>query len=141
MIRPWPALPEGCLFCVSWAGTASPDANSRNQTEQLLAEPEVQNFLAQIGSTIRCGVKKGLQSEGPETATTAAELADAFVTIPSIRVWSSSRRPRSPMPTHRTKGAENRAGNGAGASLPQLAERLSAQAMADFDIDMVVARP
>ena len=42
MIRPWPRSPEGCLFCVSWAGTASPDANSRNQTEQLLAEPEVQ---------------------------------------------------------------------------------------------------
>ena len=40
--------PEECLFYLSWAGTASPDPKSANQTEQLLAEPEVQNFFKQI---------------------------------------------------------------------------------------------
>ena len=37
--------PEECLFYASWAGTGTPDANSPNQTEQLLAEREVQDFL------------------------------------------------------------------------------------------------
>ncbi len=46
------ALPEQCLFCLSWAGTASPDPNSTNQTEQLLAEPEVQEFLSAAGRNV-----------------------------------------------------------------------------------------
>ena len=37
--------PEQCLLYLSWAGTASPDPKSQNQTEQMLAEPEVQHFL------------------------------------------------------------------------------------------------
>jgi hypothetical protein len=50
--------PEQCLFYLSWAGTASPDPKSPNQTEQLLAEPEVQTFLTQIAAAIRAGAKK-----------------------------------------------------------------------------------
>jgi hypothetical protein len=46
------ATPEQCLFCASWAGTASPDPKSSNQTERLLAEPEVQDFLTQVGRLI-----------------------------------------------------------------------------------------
>jgi len=38
--------PAECLFYASWAGTGTPDATSGNQTEQLLAEPEIQKFLA-----------------------------------------------------------------------------------------------
>jgi hypothetical protein len=37
--------PGECLFYASWAGTGTPDATSSNQTEQLLAEPEIQEFL------------------------------------------------------------------------------------------------
>ena len=40
------AAPAECLFYTSWAGTGTPDANSPNQTEQLLAEREVQDFLS-----------------------------------------------------------------------------------------------
>ena len=76
------ALPEQCLGCVSWAGTTSPAVNSRNRTEQLLAEPEIQNFLTQVGAAIRAGVKKQFPEEGPETRAAAAELADALLTIP-----------------------------------------------------------
>ena len=36
--------PEQCLFYASWAGVAKADPKSRNQTEQLVAEPEVKNF-------------------------------------------------------------------------------------------------
>ncbi len=52
--------PEKCLFHLSWAGTASPDAKSSNQTEQLLAEPEVQHFLKQIGTLIANKVKTSM---------------------------------------------------------------------------------
>ncbi len=34
-----------CQFYVNWAGTASPNAGSGSQTEKLLAEPEVQEFV------------------------------------------------------------------------------------------------
>jgi hypothetical protein len=50
--------PEQCMFYLSWAGTVSPDHNSKNQTEQLLAEPEVQYFLTQMGAAIHVAVKK-----------------------------------------------------------------------------------
>jgi len=56
------ALPEKCLLSVSWAGTASPDAKSPNQTEQLLAEPEVQNFLTQIDRLARYALQGGLKA-------------------------------------------------------------------------------
>ncbi len=38
--------PSECLLYASWAGTATPDATSSNQTEQLPAEPGIQEFLA-----------------------------------------------------------------------------------------------
>ncbi len=37
--------PAECFFYMSWAGTGTPDGSSSNQTEQLLAEPEVRAFL------------------------------------------------------------------------------------------------
>ncbi|MCH5375004.1 MAG: DUF1559 domain-containing protein, partial [Planctomycetes bacterium] len=44
--------PADCLLYVSWFGTGVPDATSGNQTEQLLAEPEVQTFLKQSRSNL-----------------------------------------------------------------------------------------
>ncbi|MEI8376244.1 MAG: DUF1559 domain-containing protein [Planctomycetota bacterium] len=37
--------PRECLFYVTWSGMSTPDPQSRNQTEQLLAEKEVQQSL------------------------------------------------------------------------------------------------
>ncbi|MBN1854051.1 MAG: DUF1559 domain-containing protein, partial [Pirellulales bacterium] len=39
--------PAECIFYVSWTGTGKPDAASGNSCERLLAEPAIQNFLAQ----------------------------------------------------------------------------------------------
>ncbi len=44
--------PADCLFYMSSAGAATPDISSSNQTEQLLAEPEVQRFLGEIERVI-----------------------------------------------------------------------------------------
>ena len=61
--------PEKCLFYLSWAGTASPDLTSPNQTEQLLAEPEVQNFLKQM----RVGLRAAMIKSWPTPTVFAAE--------------------------------------------------------------------
>ena len=50
--------PEECLFYMSSAGRAVPRRrSSANQTEQLLAEPEVQKFAAEVEtSSKRCSI-------------------------------------------------------------------------------------
>lgn len=40
--------PDQCLFYASWAGRGEMDPNSTNETERLMAEPEVQAFLSDI---------------------------------------------------------------------------------------------
>ena len=45
--------PDECLAYVSLAGVAQPDHQSTNQTEQLLAEPEVRRMLRQITDSAR----------------------------------------------------------------------------------------
>ena len=50
--------PAECLVYTSWSGTAVADAKSTNQTEQLLAEPEVRDMFAQIERAITSGIEK-----------------------------------------------------------------------------------
>src|SRR5580704_12979431 len=42
------AAPEECLFYLGWNGAGTADPKSANQTEQLLAESEVRQFLSQV---------------------------------------------------------------------------------------------
>ena len=44
--------PEECLLYLSWAGMAKPSPDSKNHTEQLLTEQEMQHFIRH--STKRC---------------------------------------------------------------------------------------
>ena len=73
--------PEDCLFYLSWAGTASPDPKSTNQTEQLLAEPEVQNFFVQIDSAIRQMIEKQVagQKAKPEEKELCRDVLEAWL--------------------------------------------------------------
>ena len=52
--------PEECLFYASSSGMAAPDSKSTNQTEQLLAEPEVQKTFGEIEKMIRSGLSKSM---------------------------------------------------------------------------------
>lgn len=70
------AAPEECLFYLSWAGTAKPDPKSENQSEQLLAEPEVQHLVAEVERRIRDGLKKAAAQEGPQATALVDEVAD-----------------------------------------------------------------
>ena len=76
--------PEECLAYVSWAGTAAPDAKSTNQTEQLLAEPEVQNLLSAIDRAIVASIKKDTQrSPRAEVAKHVYPLLKTLLTRPA----------------------------------------------------------
>jgi hypothetical protein len=44
--------PDDCVLYATWAGMATPDPASTNQTEQLLAEPEVQQFAAAVEKAV-----------------------------------------------------------------------------------------
>lgn len=50
--------PEDCLYFTTWAGMAKPDGASANQTEALIAEPQVQKLIAEIDRRMAEGFKK-----------------------------------------------------------------------------------
>ncbi len=68
------AAPEECLFYLSWAGSAKPDPKSTNQLEQLIAEPEIQQFVAEVERRVREGLRAAAAREDPQTAALVDEL-------------------------------------------------------------------
>jgi len=71
--------PESCIYYTNWAGMAEPDAKSSNQTEQLLAEPEVQQFAAGIESLIRSGLATASRRERDPMLQLAADHAPDLI--------------------------------------------------------------
>jgi len=79
--------PEKCLFYVSWAGMAAANPASKNQTEQLLAEPEVQRSFATLATIVSNTVLPDLANSAnfgagpapvpPQPATTNAKVQDS----------------------------------------------------------------
>ncbi|MBN2023722.1 MAG: DUF1559 domain-containing protein [Pirellulales bacterium] len=68
--------PEQCVFYLSWSGMAQPDPASPNHTEQLLAEKEVQECLAQLETLVIAAVRQGTKND-PQ----AAALVDPVATV------------------------------------------------------------
>lgn len=79
--------PAECLYYGTWAGAAEPKATSTNRTEQLLAEPELQHFLARVEETIKTSLYRAAEGEGDPRAALAAEagpkLARLLLTHPT----------------------------------------------------------
>jgi hypothetical protein len=73
--------PEKSLFYLSWAGTARPDPKSKNQTEQLLAEPEVQALVAEVRRMLRSGANQMAGGEEPEGARIGESLLDVAESV------------------------------------------------------------
>ncbi len=67
--------PQQCVFYTTWSGTAAPDANSPNHTEQLLAEPEVQHLVKQIEQKVVAGLRRAAGQKGPEAAAIADDAS------------------------------------------------------------------
>jgi len=64
--------PAECLWYLSWSGTAAADPASKNQTEQFLAEEEVQRFGTVVEQAIVTGIREN--SHGPGEEAAAEEL-------------------------------------------------------------------
>jgi hypothetical protein len=74
--------PAECLFYASWAGTGTPNRASGNQTEQLLAEPEIQKFLTQ-GRTRLLDAIRQAAANNPESMP---GLEDVFKLLDLVQV-------------------------------------------------------
>ena len=77
--------PQECLWYVASAGKATPDPNSENQIEQLLAEPEVQQFAEAIQEQLLRGLRKkagGARHGERVVATEVPKLIRAVLTRP-----------------------------------------------------------
>jgi hypothetical protein len=76
--------PEECLAYVSSAGVDTPDAKSANQTEQLLAEPEVQTMLVTLEREVRAAMGRSMQRDMPPGMSTndMADLTKLLQTRP-----------------------------------------------------------
>ncbi|MGO8691020.1 MAG: DUF1559 domain-containing protein [Thermoguttaceae bacterium] len=81
--------PEQCLVYMSCSGMATPDAKSKNQTEQLLAEPEVQRLWSEIEQVIVAGTREGTPREQAEVARDAIRWGKWLLTRPVAAFVSS----------------------------------------------------
>ena len=70
--------PEQCLFYLSSAGVATPDLKSANQTEQLLAEPEVQKLSGELEKLMKANWGKTIGQDVPLPGLPTEELMDLF---------------------------------------------------------------
>ena len=106
-LPPTPVLakiaPEQCLFYLSSAGMATPDPDSSNQTEQLLAEPELQKMAAAAEAALRTNLAKTQGASQLLPGTSADEVVDAvklLLTRP-LAVYVSEVQMNSDRPTIR----------------------------------------
>jgi Protein of unknown function (DUF1559) len=77
--------PEECLAYFASAGMAKPQAKSRNHTEQLFAEPQVQRLATEVETLIRTGLRESTKNQGPQARVLAEEgpaLLKMFLTRP-----------------------------------------------------------
>jgi len=72
--------PDDCLFYLSWAGTATPDPASDNQAEQLLAEPEIRYFVAELERRIVESIQREAGGD-PESAQLIEDAKTVILTI------------------------------------------------------------
>ena len=69
--------PEECVFYTTWSASAQPSPASKNQAEQMLAEPEVRQFVEHLERSIRLSItapSNGLDSSSLSDATIDAML-------------------------------------------------------------------
>ncbi len=59
--------PEQCLYFTTSMGMAEPDPASQNQVEQLLAEPEVQAFAAEVDRALKSFAAQAQRQGAPES--------------------------------------------------------------------------
>ena len=95
--------PAECLFYMSAAAEATPEASSQNQTEQLLAEPEVGKLMTELDRMMMAGMVHAMQGAGAPNAFSAEEIVN-LLKVPkncSLAVYVSEFEPRPEGPVIR----------------------------------------
>ena len=73
--------PEECIFYLTWSGVAEPDPDSTNQTEQLLAEPEVRQMIDEIVRRIKTGLRDAAKKEDPDAVPVIEDVSNWVQTL------------------------------------------------------------
>lgn len=73
--------PDACLFHLETAGLAVPQADTKNLTERMLADPEMREFLGKIAGQVMA-VLRQRPPAGPESAEAITTLLEAALTRP-----------------------------------------------------------
>lgn len=83
--------PRECVWYLSSAGVAEPRSDSPNQTEQLLAEPEVRRFVETLEKEIVAAIRRKAGDRMPESEIVrlAPQIVKALLTRPTA-VWLES---------------------------------------------------
>ena len=78
-------VPEDCTLYISWTGMARPDSASKNHTEQLLAEAEIQKLEAAVERAIVTGLAQdaGDVEQNKIIATEMPKVVKALLTKPT----------------------------------------------------------
>lgn len=131
--------PEHCLFYLSAAGITPPDAQSRNQTEQLLAEPELQKIYTVIEAAIQANLAKAADAHQLPLGMSAEEgieFLKLLLTRP-LAIWISDVQkdagrpmPRGAVVIHCGKALED-----IRTRLEQIAQSFPPQFRETFDFD------
>jgi hypothetical protein len=100
--------PPQCLLYVNWAGTAAPNPASRSETEKLLAEPEVQDFLNDLNKVFIAYLRKtdedskklaAMVQTTPQPPPEALPQSSAQATNPAGTVPPAPATPSASAPT------------------------------------------
>ena len=77
--------PDECLAYYSWSGVGDPNPRSKNQTEQMLAEPEVKEFVAGLGRALAGAIRKGAPAttQGQVLGMQGPKLMHVLLTHPT----------------------------------------------------------
>ncbi len=75
--------PEECLWYLTWAGSAKPDAASKNKTEQLLAEEEIQRFGSELEHRVVAAIREHAQGPAAIAAQEVPKLVKVALTRPA----------------------------------------------------------
>src|SRR5436189_3274355 len=80
------AAPDECLLYLSWYGRAEAKSTSKNQVEQLLAEPEIQHFYGTVWKELQAAMGRDAFHMGGQAALmseTVLPLAEIVATRPT----------------------------------------------------------
>jgi len=127
------AAPNTCLFHFETAGVATPEASSKNLTEQMLAGEEMREFLGEVGAQV-VGLGRQAMKAPPEVTDAVTTLIKAVLARPLALSVEQFTPPTDGNPPKAVASFAIRAGDALGA-IDAAIIALTEQARADGGLD------